>query len=280
MLASVEDSVVTRDDLICAHLPQVHIIAKRLHAQFNGRVELADLISAGTIGLITAVDRFDSSFGTKLKTYAEHKIRGAILDSVNTLDGRSKDARRLAKSIEAATASAEQRLGRAATHEEIAAEMDISIGDLHHHMQRSATVSLLSMSGRCSQPELDMVMDVPSPGTSPEEEAQRDELRASVDDAIATLDPRESEILRMYYGDGLTVPHIAEALHEPEWRVLKLKHRALKHTRERLGEIVRTPLIDGAPVQHRFFASVAAVLIAGSLILQDLGTVLRVIVSV
>src|SRR5918911_5331222 len=102
----------TRERLILEHLPQVRLIARRIHDRLPGCVNLDDLISTGIVGLISAIDRYDPSQNVKLKTYAEYKIRGAILDSLRGLDFAPRQQRKRAKQIEAAIASAEQRLHR------------------------------------------------------------------------------------------------------------------------------------------------------------------------
>jgi RNA polymerase sigma factor for flagellar operon FliA len=90
-----ERSVEERDMLIIEHLPQVRIIARRIHERLPESVSIDDLISNGTIGLIAAIDNFDSSQNVKLKTYAEHRIRGAILDGLRTLDWAPRQKRRM-----------------------------------------------------------------------------------------------------------------------------------------------------------------------------------------
>src|SRR5258708_11715611 len=108
-----------RDQLIMDHLPQVKLVARRLHEKILGRADLDDLISAGTIGLIAAIDRFDPARQLQLKTYAEYKIRGAIIDHLRSLDGLSRDNRRRTKETNAARTGLERRLQRTATHAEV-----------------------------------------------------------------------------------------------------------------------------------------------------------------
>src|SRR5262245_27654069 len=107
-----EFSSEERERIIMEHLPQVRLIARRIHERLPESVNLDDLISAGTIGLISAIDRFDPSLNVKLKTYAEYKIRGAILDSLRGLDWAPRQQRKRSKQIEAAISTAEQRLHR------------------------------------------------------------------------------------------------------------------------------------------------------------------------
>src|SRR5215470_7854298 len=120
-----------RERLIMEHLPQVHLIARRIQERLPESISLDDLVSTGVVGLISAIDNFDPSHNVKLKTYAEYKIRGAILDSLRGLDWAPRQKRRRAKQIEAAIASAEQRLKRSPTEEDIAQELGISIDEYH-----------------------------------------------------------------------------------------------------------------------------------------------------
>src|SRR3984893_2801298 len=115
-----------RERLILEHLSHVRWIAMRIHEKIGGAVSLEDLVSSGVIGLINAVDSYDPKFNVKLKTYAEHRIRGSILDSIRGLDGIPAHKRKHLKHIEAAIASAEQRLQRVPGEDEIAGEMNIT----------------------------------------------------------------------------------------------------------------------------------------------------------
>src|SRR5580692_7813517 len=123
----LEIAAQQRGRVILEHLPQGRLIARRIHERLPESVNLDDLISTGTIGLIAAIDRFDPRHNVKLKTYAEYKIRGAILDSLRGLDWAPRQQRRRSKQIEAAMATAEQRLYRAPTEDEIAAELKLSL---------------------------------------------------------------------------------------------------------------------------------------------------------
>src|SRR3954469_8861869 len=124
-------SETERERLILEHLPQVRLIARRIQERLPENIALEDLVSTGVIGLISAIDNFDPRHNVKLKTYAEYKIRGAILDSLRGLDWAPRQKRRRAKQIEAAINIAEQRLKHAPNEEEIAAELEISIDEYH-----------------------------------------------------------------------------------------------------------------------------------------------------
>src|SRR6201999_3178735 len=115
-----------REQLILEHLPQVRLIARRIQERLPESITLDDLVSTGVLGLISAIDNFDPSQNVKLKTYAEYKIRGAILDSLRGLDWAPRQKRRKSKQIESAIATAEQKLKRSPTEDEIALELGIT----------------------------------------------------------------------------------------------------------------------------------------------------------
>src|SRR5689334_24403437 len=142
---ALENSADERERLILEHLPQVRLIARRIHERLPDSVSLDDLISTGTIGLIAAIDRFDPTHNVKLKTYAEYKIRGAILDSLRGLDWAPRQKRRKSKQIEAAIAVAEQRLQGPPPEEEIAAELGITLEEYHQWLVEIRGLNLASL---------------------------------------------------------------------------------------------------------------------------------------
>src|SRR3989454_11658482 len=134
-----------RDRLILENLPQVRLIARRIHDKLPESVSLDDLISTGVVGLITAVDHFDPAQNVKLKTYAEYKIRGAILDSLRELDWAPRQKRKKAKRIEAAINTAEQRLHRTPTEEDVAGELKLTLDDYHEWLVEVRGVNVGSL---------------------------------------------------------------------------------------------------------------------------------------
>src|ERR1700683_1345214 len=107
----------SREDLIMEHLPQVRWIATRIHEKLSNNTCLEDLISIGIIGLINAIDNFDPTLNVKLKTYAEFRIRGAILDSIRGMDGIAPHKRKRLKLVQTAMSALEQRLQQAPSEE-------------------------------------------------------------------------------------------------------------------------------------------------------------------
>src|SRR6185369_1146176 len=134
-----------RERLILEHLPQVRWVATRIHEKLPDATCLEDLISIGIVGLINAIDNFDPQFNVKLKTYAEHKIRGAILDSLRGLDGVPAHKRRRMKQIQATVGVLEQRLQRAPAEEEIASELGVSLQAYQESLLELRAVSIGSL---------------------------------------------------------------------------------------------------------------------------------------
>ena len=114
-----ERSAQEREALVLGHLPQVNWIALRIHEKLPVTVELDDLISAGVLGLLAAIDNYDPRYNASLKTYAECKIRGAILDSIRGLDGIPSHKRKRVKQVQQAIARAEQKLQHTPSEDEI-----------------------------------------------------------------------------------------------------------------------------------------------------------------
>src|SRR5439155_19897086 len=116
-----------RDLLLMEHLPTVRYVARRIHERLPQHVELDDLISAGVVGLIDAFSKFDYAKNVQFRSYAQFRIRGAILDSLRTLDWSPRELRRKGRAVEEAIRSVTQRVGRAPLEHEIAKEMELTL---------------------------------------------------------------------------------------------------------------------------------------------------------
>src|SRR6185312_7352356 len=122
-------SEADRERMLIEHMPTVRYLARRIHERLPQHVELDDLVSAGVVGLIDALSKFDSTKKVQFKSYAQFRIRGAILDSLRTLDWSPRELRRKGRAVEEAIRSLTQGLRRAPTEQEIAAEMKLSLGE-------------------------------------------------------------------------------------------------------------------------------------------------------
>src|SRR5579862_1428285 len=222
-----------RERLILEHLPNVRWIAIRIHEKLSGSVSLDDLISAGVIGLINAVDSFDPSCNVKLKTYAEHRIRGAILDSIRGLDGIPAHKRKRLKEIEAAILIVEQRVQRAPTEEEVAAELKIALAEYQESLSELRAVSLGSLDevgdGFSESKLLRFVAQ--DPESQPSRILERSELKSLLADGISKMPKQEKIILSLYYQEQQNLQEIAEILGLHTTRVCQLKSQAVLRLR-------------------------------------------------
>src|SRR5436190_23258054 len=154
-------SETERERLILEHLPQVRLIARRIQERLPENISLDDLVSTGVIGLISAIDHFDPAHNVKLRTYAEYKIRGAILDSLRSLDWAPRQKRRKAKQIEAAISAAEQKLKGCATEDEIARELGMPLERYDDWLVETRGLNVASLEYAGSDPGQDLLQYIP-----------------------------------------------------------------------------------------------------------------------
>ncbi len=225
-----------RERLILEHLPQVRLIARRIHERLPESVSLDDLVSTGIIGLIGAIDRFDPKLNVKLKTYAEYKIRGAILDSLRGLDWAPRQQRKKAKQIEAAISSAEQRLQRQPREEEIALELQLSIDEYHDWLMEVRGVNLGSLeSGGSDEENRNLLRFIADKEEYwPSNIVERSELERVLGEAISRMPKIERQVIGLYYQNELTLREIAKVIRLHESRVSQLKSQAVLRLRSYL----------------------------------------------
>src|ERR1041385_4417520 len=190
-----------RERLILEHLPQVRWVATRIHEKLPDSTTLEDLISTGIVGLINAIDNFDPQFNVKLKTYAEHKIRGAILDSLRGLDGVPAHKRKRMKQMQAAIGVLEQRLQRAPSEEEIAAHVGISLQAYQEALLELRGISLGSLDAaprhEDSRSLINFIADPEE--NSPARQLERSELEKLIADGLTKMPRAEGMVLDLYY---------------------------------------------------------------------------------
>jgi RNA polymerase sigma factor FliA len=233
-----------REQLILEHLPQVRLIARRIHDRLPESVSLDDLISTGVIGLIAAIDRFDPAQNVKLKTYAEYKIRGAILDSLRGLDWAPRQQRRRAKQIEAAIGLVEQRLHRTPSEEEIAAELGQTIEEYHNWLVDSRGLTLGSLESVTNPDEenrslIKFVAD--DEEQWPSRVVERQELQHLLAEAIESMPDIEKTVLSLYYHEELTLREISRIVDLHESRISQLKTQAILRLRAYMTKRWPTP---------------------------------------
>jgi RNA polymerase sigma factor FliA len=230
---AVETSSEERERLIMEHLPQVRLIARRIHERLPESISLDDLVSTGTIGLISAIDRFDASHNVKLKTYAEYKIRGAILDSLRGLDWAPRQQRKRAKQIESAIVALEQQLQRMPNEEEIATHLHVDIDEYHEWLVDIRGVNLGSLqAGTADEESRDLLKFISDDESNwPSRLLERSELEKLLAQALDKMPNVERTVLSLYYYEELTLREISKVVKLHESRVSQLKSQGILRLR-------------------------------------------------
>ena len=226
-----------RERLILEHLPQVRLIARRIQERLPDSISLDDLVSTGVLGLISAIDNFDPGHNVKLKTYAEYKIRGAILDSLRGLDWAPRQKRRKSKQIEAAIAIVEQQLQGPASEDEIAAQLEISLEEYHEWLVEIRGLNLASLEYAGNDQGKDLLHYLPDTGENlPSTLLERAELEKLLASSIENIPEIEQTVLSLYYHEELTLREIAQVVNLHESRISQLKSQAIVRLRSQLAE--------------------------------------------
>ena len=227
--------------LVMEELPQVYYIARRIHERLPQHVSFDDLVHAGVLGLIEALRKYDASKNVQFKSFAQFRIRGAILDSLRELDWGSRRLRRKARGIDQAIEKLAAKLGRQPDEEEIAAEMGIQLAALHQllgHLDGLELKGQQTMSGDGYNETFDVIEAAPAPADgSPFYQCLQGEMKKSLAQAIASLSQKEQQVISLYYREELTMKEIAAVLDVVESRVSQLHTAALAKLRTALGEM-------------------------------------------
>jgi len=219
--------------------PLVKYVVDRLMIHLPKSVERDDLVSAAIIGLFDALEKYDASKGTKFETYAIWRIRGAILDELRALDWASRSIRRRARNVEEVSRELGQKLGRAATEEEVADALNLSPVELSRLMDEVHGTALLSLSKSVSTDEdqdfvqLEDIVDDPT-NKDVLEALETEEAREVLLQTIDGLPEQQRLVVALYYYEEMTLKEIGEALHISESRVSQIHTRAVKTMKARL----------------------------------------------
>jgi RNA polymerase sigma factor for flagellar operon FliA len=225
------------------YAPLVKYVVDRMALHLPKSVERDDLTSAAIIGLFDALEKYDAGKGTKFETYAIWRIRGAILDELRSLDWASRSIRRKARTVEEAARDLGQKLGRAATEEEVAEALNLSPVELSRLMDEVHGTALLSLSKAVTGDEdqdfiqLEDIVDDPSQ-TDALELLENEESKEVLMETIDGLPEQQRLVVALYYYEEMTLKEIGEALHISESRVSQIHTRAVKTLKARLARIV------------------------------------------
>jgi RNA polymerase sigma factor FliA len=237
-----------------AGLPFVEALARRMAATMPHSIDLSDLVQDGVIGLIDAAHRFDDSRGIKFETFAERRIRGAMIDALRK-DAWPRGVRRVRRELEAAREKLRASLG----HEPSLADLAEAIGSDEKRLGKTIvrintieSTSPFSSAENVDEAQLPAVL-VPAEPERPDMQYERDEVKNRVRNAIATLPVREQRVIALYYYNEVTMKDIGAELGVNESRVSQLHARAIRRLREALGAEV-TPVAASAALRDAIAA--------------------------
>ena len=225
-----------RDELVVRYAPLVKYVIGRMAISLPAAMDSDDVLSAGTVGLLHAIDRFDPDQGVRFETYALQRIRGAIIDTIRSLSPLSRGAGRRARLLDETTALLAQRLGRAPTQDELARELGVDQAELGRMLLESAHV-IVSLDGANGggddegevQSLRDLLHDPDEAAT--DEVVEENELVDRLSSAIDSLPPRDRLVLNLYYHEELTLKEISRVIEVSESRVSQIHTAAVMKLR-------------------------------------------------
>ena len=251
------NSQTCQADRVEAGLPFVEALARRMAATMPHSIDLSDLVQDGVIGLIDAAHRFDDSRGIKFETFAERRIRGAMIDALRK-DAWPRGVRRVRRELEAAREKLRASLG----HEPSLADLAQAVGSDEKRLGKTIvrintieSTSPFSSAENVDGTQLPAVM-VPAEPERPDMQYERSEVEARVRSAIGTLPQREQRVIALYYYNEVTMKDIGAELGVNESRVSQLHARAIRRLREALGADV-TPVAASAALREAIAAMAA-----------------------
>ncbi len=233
-----------RGKIINEFAPLIKYIASRIAIRLPPHIDLNDLINAGVIGLIDAIEKFDASKQIKFKTYAEFRIRGAILDELRSMDWVPRSVRQKARKVEDAYARLEYNLGRPASDDEVAQEMNVDIDTFHRLLSETASVSLLSLDD-LGEDDTDLSKRnllefiIQDDKDWPSHKIRYAEVSTMVAKAIQSLPEKERMVISLYYYDELTMKEIGHVLKFTESRVSQIHTKAILRLRSKMQKILK-----------------------------------------
>ena len=227
-----------RNELILTYTPLIKYIASRLASRLPPHVSTEDLISCGIIGLIDAIEKFDLSKNVQFKTYAEFRIKGAMLDELRSLDWVPRSVRRKVSELESTYADLEKKFGRPVQDEEVAVAMNLDLDSFYRLLDETKAITFLDIDLlRQKSPD---VLDNSFVGTisldeeDPYAAISLSEIRELVAQSISQLPEKEKLTVALYYFEELTMKEIGEVLGYTESRISQMHSKAMLRLRSKL----------------------------------------------
>ncbi len=228
-----------KEDLILRFSPLIKLIVNRIAMRLPPHVDTEDLVNAGVIGLMDAIEKYDPMRGTSFKTYADFRIRGAILDELRTLDWLPRSIRQKVNSIESAYVKLERQFGRAVTDEEVAGALNIDLEEFYEILAQASAVSLVSLydTGTEDEESRSFLDCIAGDEADPAVALESQEVYEAVGRAIERLPEKERIVISLYYHDELTMKEIGKVLNLTESRISQIHTKAVLRLRGRLRSL-------------------------------------------
>lgn len=234
----------TKDEIIVEYAPLIKYIAQKIAARLPANIELDDLISCGVIGLMDAIEKFDPTRDNKFKTYAEFRIRGAILDELRAQDWVPRSVREKAKLVERAYSKLEGELGRPATDEEMCKELDIGKDDFYELLNKAKSISVLNIDDSASfnrgDKKLMMGLIENKKSSNPAAAVNYKKIQERIKEGIKSLPEKQRLVLSLYYYEDLNLKEIGQVLDVTESRVSQLHTQAILKLRGKLKKEIES----------------------------------------
>lgn len=238
MTAIAQKKTTTQQDLILEHYPMVRAMACRIHSRLPRQVEVDDLISAGVLGLIAAIDRFDHTRSVPFDSYARHRVRGSIMDALRAMDWVPRSVRRKHINIEHARRRIHDSTGRLASRGELAHALDMDRDTFNAYETDAVIRSLHSLDQTVGEDnQTPLVQQIPSDVDLLGDQITN-EMRDQVVAAIRFLPERERTAVALYYLHELSLKEIGKVLGVTESRACQLRSQGIKRLRFRLRRLV------------------------------------------
>ena len=233
-----------KEQIVLEHTPLIRYIVNRIAVRLPSHIDLDDLHNTGVIGLMDAIEKYDPDKNCKFKTYAEFRIKGAILDQLRSLDWVPRSVRQKSRKLERAYGEVEQRLGRQATEEEVADSLGLQIDKFHDLLNQVRGISLVNLEeirGTTSDGDragtfADIIEDVTS--ENPFASLKLVETKGVIGDTIGALPEKERLVVSLYYYEDLNMKEIGNILGITESRVCQIHTKAVMRLRQKLKAVV------------------------------------------
>ncbi|TFW29928.1 RNA polymerase sigma factor FliA [Massilia arenosa] len=226
-----------KDHLLTEHMPLVKRLAHHMKAKLPPSVEVDDLVQAGMIGLLDAINRYEETHGAQFETYAVLRIRGAMLDELRNSDWLPRSMRQNMRKIETAMATLQQRLGHAPTESEVAKALKLSLADYQEMLSDGGGHQLVYYEDFHDADGNDSFLDrYAVDDADPLHSLLEGDFRQAVIDAIDNLPPREKILMGLYYEEELNLKEIGAVMGVSESRVSQLHTQAVARLRAALRE--------------------------------------------